>query len=253
MKTFQGALSRGAFVLTAELSPAASGSARDCIRQAKGLNACVDGIVLRDGPGAPPPVSHTALAALLLREGVDATPTMDCRDRNRIALQSEILGLRAVGVTSMVLNRGSVAPGTRQPPARGVFDVGGSELIALARETDETGLLLGTDAAVPGDPSGWDPGRLLQRSSAGARFLRLRPCPDLERLRRHMARLVDEKLTWHFSVFPSLDPEKHGLDDCAQMIREVRAIPGVSGINLVCRNSPDVVGLVRRSLSLANF
>lgn len=238
MKSFHGALSGGAFTVTAELQWNGQFSIADYARQASALAEDVDSIQLGENPPGQAEISPVALAALLLREGIDLTPTLHCRDRNRIALQSEILGLRAIGVTSLILGQGQELPADRQASARSVFDVNDRQLIEMAREIDENRLLIGIEDHVPAAGSDWNVAALLERSAAGARFLRLRPCFNLERLRSHLARLVDKKVTWHYSVIPSLVPQEQGVDECAQMIRDVKSIPGVSGVNLVCQGDP---------------
>ncbi len=238
MKSFHGALSGGAFTVTAELQWNGQFSIADYARQASALAEDVDSIQLGENPPGQAEISPVALAALLLREGIDLTPTLHCRDRNRIALQSEILGLRAIGVTSLILGQGQELPADRQASARSVFDVNDRQLIEMAREIDENRLLIGIEDHVPAAGSDWNVAALLERSAAGARFLRLRPCFNLERLRSHLARLVDKKVTWHYSVIPSLVPQEQGVDECAQMIRDVESIPGVSGVNLVCQGDP---------------
>lgn len=241
MKTFHGALSGGAFTVTAELQWTDQVSIADFARQASALAEHMDGIQLGGIQPGHAEISPVALAALLLREGIDLTPMLHCRDRNRIALQSEILGLRAIGVTSLILGQGQEMPADGQAPARPVFDVNDRELIEMAREIDENRLLIGIEDRVPAADSDWNAAALLERSTAGARFLRLRPCFDLDLLRSHLARLVDEKVTWHYSVIPSLAPQEQGVDACAQMIRDVKSIPGVSGVNLVCQDEPGLL------------
>ena len=235
MKTFQGALAHGAFTITAELPWTDQFSTADYVRKALALAENVDGIQLDENPPGHAGISPVALAALLLRQGIDLTPVLHCRDRNRIALHSEILGLRAIGVTSLILGQGQEMAADGQAPARSVFDVNDRELIGMVREIDENRLLIGIEDHVPAADSDWNVSALLERSAAGARFLRLRPCFDLDLLRSHLAELVDKKVTWHYSVIPSLVPQEQGVDACAQMIRDVKTIPGVSGINLVCQ------------------
>jgi 5,10-methylenetetrahydrofolate reductase len=241
LNTFQGALSSGAFTVTAELPVIDQADVSACLRLASALAEHVNAIQLGDHLPDTARVSSTALAALLLREGIDVTPTLNCRDRNRIALQSEILGMRAIGVTSMLLVRGEANSVRSQSLARRVFDVTGPELIAMAREIDENRLLLGTGDQVPPPGTDWNASALLEQSAAGARFLHLHPCFELDLIRSHMARLVEEKITWHYSVILTLSPTEQGVDSCAQMIRDVSGIPGVSGINLVCRDDPGTV------------
>lgn len=236
MKTFRSALAHSAFAITAELSATEPAETRDLIRRARVLSGVVDGIQLVSNPPGYAQTSQTALAALLLREEIDVTPTLNCRDRNRIALQSELLGLRAIGVTSLVLNQGGAMPRSPDSPATAVFDVNCSELISMAHEPDESTFLLGTGASVPDDGSDWNAAPLLERSGAGARFLRLQPCSDIDLLRQHMARLVEDKVTWHYSVMVSLAPLPANV--CGPLISDVQSIPGVSGVNLVCRNDP---------------
>lgn len=250
MKSFHGALSGGAFTVTAELQWNGQFSIADYSRRASILAEHVDGIQLGENPPGHAGISPVALAALLLRKGIDLTPRLHCRDRNRIALQSEILGLRAIGVTSLILGQGQELPVDGQATARSVFDVNDRELIAMAREIDENRLLIGIEDHVPAADSDWDVAALLERSAAGARFLRLRPCFDLDLLRSYLARLVDEKVTWHYSVIPSLVPQEQGVDACAQMMRDVKSIPGVSGVNLVCQGDP---GLLISSLQLSGI
>lgn len=241
MKSFHGALSGGAFTVSAEVQWNGKFSIADYARQASALAEDVDGIQLGEDPPGHAGISPVALAALLLREGIDLTPRLHCRDRNRIALQSEILGLRAIGVTSLILGQGQEMPADGRMTARYVFDVNDRDLIEMAREIDENRLLIGIEDHVPAAGSDWNVAALLERSAAGARFLRLRPCFDLDLLRSHLARLVDEKITWHYSVIPSLVPQEQGVEACAQMIRDVQSIPGVSGINLVCQDDPGQV------------
>jgi methylenetetrahydrofolate reductase (NADPH) len=246
LKTFRGALSSNAFAVTAELSWAGQSSPDETVRRAAALAEHVDGIQLADNPLALAQTSPTALAALLLREGIDATPTLNCRDRNRIALQSELLGLRAIGVTSLVLNQGSGIPQDQDFPAKEVFDASCNELITMAQEIDESAILLGTGADVPATEANWNEAPLLERSSAGARFLRLLPCSDIELLRHHMARMVESRITWHYSVIVSLEPLP--AKDCTPLIRDVLRIPGVSGINLVCRDDTEaLIELIKES------
>lgn len=241
MKSFHGALTGGAFTVTAELQWTGHISITDYTRQASSLAEHVDGIQLGGNPPGQAGISPVALAALLLWKGIDLTPMLHCRDRNRIALQSEILGLRAIGVSSLILGQGQEIPAAGRAPARPVFDVNDRELIAMAREIDENRLLIGFEEHVPAAGCNWNVAALLERSAAGARFLRLRPCFDLDLLRNRLAELVDEKVTWHYSVIPSLVPREQGVDACAQIIRDVKSIPGVSGVNLVCQDDPGPV------------
>ena len=98
------------FTITAELVPDRQTTADEVLSHARQLADSVDGIQIAESPNAWAQVSPVALAGLLIRSGIDAVPRLTCRDRNRIALQSDLLGLRAIGVTSVVLTRGRPLP-----------------------------------------------------------------------------------------------------------------------------------------------
>ena len=239
MKTFRGALAKDAFAVTVELSWDEEDTAQDILQVASDLADYVDGIHLAENRLGHAQISSSALAALLLREGIDATPTIQCRDRNRIALQSELLGLRAIRVSSLVLNRGRPIPIGPDATAANVFDVDERELISIAHGIDESGWIVGTDYRVPDSLDGWNGDLLKEHANAGAQLLRLRPCDDMNRLRDHMAKLVEEKLTWSYSIIATIavgTPQQ-----TASIINEVATIPGISGANLLYSGDPQAI------------
>ena len=240
MKIFRQALQGNAFTITAELALHDQTTAEDVLGQARLLADSVDGIQLAESPGARAQVSPLALAGILIRSGIDAIPRLTCRDRNRIALQSDLLGMRAIGVTSVMLTRGGDIPKDHEVMAKPVFDVTCRELIAMAHAMDEE-LLIGTDATVFSPPADWDAEELLARASAGARFLQTQPYFDPDELRRYMQGLVEAKITWSYSVYVTLSPEREGVETCAELMREISGIPGVSGVNLLCLENPETV------------
>ncbi len=278
MKTFSQASQSGTFTVTADLSFAGDLSAEEILEYSRSLKDSVDGIQLAVNPLGGCRVSPVALAMMLLREGIDAIPGLDCRDRNRIALQSDLLGLRAAGITSIVLSEGRI-PRNHELSARSVFDASRRELVAMAQalndeensSVDNT-LLIGTPATVFTPGPQWNAGELGEIARAGARFLQTQLVFDTEVLRRYMQVLVDSRLTWSFAVIVTLaplasaeaarrlrehdpkahipeslierlesaqDPEKEGIAICAETMQAVSEIPGVSGIRLLCPDRPE--------------
>lgn len=277
MKTFRKALQSEQFAITAELSLNAENPARQALEQAEVLTGRVDGVVV----GGDPHISPTALAALLIRNGVDPVVKLNCRDRNRIALHSDLLGLRAIGVSSLVLNRDGDSNSQDHIPAKAVFDVNCRELVAMAHSINEEEwsdghheFLIGTlgEAFEPGPEWAGEP--LVARAGAGARFLQTLPCFDVGVLRVYLQKLVELKLTWSYSVTVTLaplcsaeaarrlledrqgtvipedlihsletaaDPEREGIEICANLMREIADIPGVSGVNLLTLENPGAV------------
>lgn len=281
VKSFRTKLQGTGFPITAELFLARRTTVDEAMKQAGQLADCVDAIQVADNPYSWAQIAPLALASLLIREGIDPVPRLACRDRNRIALQSDLLGLRAMGVSSVVLVKGSPLPEGNDLKAKPVFDLDCPELVALAQTLNEEGrrdagheFVIGTGATVFGPEPRWNADYLLARAMAGARFLQTQPCFNLVLLRRYLQGLVQAKVTWKYSVIVTLaplpsakmarwlaencrgalipdelierlenstDPEQEGIEICANLMREIADIPGVSGINLLTLGNPRAV------------
>jgi methylenetetrahydrofolate reductase (NADPH) len=273
LKTFREAVQGERLTLTAELTLTRDSGADDVRRQADLLSRYVDAIEVSDNPYAWVQMSALSAAAILRGHGLDPLPVLTCRDRNRIALESDLLGLRALGVGSVILTRGDRVPKKHAVPARGVFEMTGRELIALAASFGDEdsaaagpGFFIGTAAKVFRPNEEWPAESLAARAAAGARFLQTQLCFNVNVLRQYMQALVGAKLTWRYSVIVSLavlpsavtaqwvrknlggsripksvirrleqaaDPEQEGVRICAEKMQEIAEIPGVSGINLM--------------------
>jgi methylenetetrahydrofolate reductase (NADPH) len=287
LKTFREAVQGEDFTVTAELTLKRASISDDVLRQADILSPYVDGIQVTDNPWSWVQMSAVSAASILFHHGVDPIPILTCRDRNRIALQSDLIGLRALGVTSVLLIRGHRVPENHVIQASTVFDTTGRELIAMASDLgeDETlgpgkAFFIGTGARTFRPPQGWRAESLTERANAGARFLQTQLCFNMDILSRYMKRLVEAKLTWNFSVMVSLsplpsartakwlkdnkksripksviqrledakDPASEGIEICAELMREVSEIPGVSGVNLMTTgNAESIPAAIRAS------
>src|SRR5215470_15024841 len=100
------ALAAGRFALTAEIAPPLSGDADDVIRLARPLKGLADAVNVTDGAGARAHMGASAAAAILTREDIEPIQQFTCRDRNRIALQGDLLAAAALGVRNLLLLRG---------------------------------------------------------------------------------------------------------------------------------------------------
>lgn len=281
MSTFAQSLASKACALSVEMCVPGNASVSDILGQARQLAAVTDGIQVVWRPGHPAPLSQTALAALLLREGIDPMAHLHCRGRDREALRSDLAGLGALGVTSLVLNRSDLLqqPGSRT--GQSTYEVNCRELISMAVEIGERqmsahgpGFVVGTSAMVFRPDARWKGELYRARAKAGARFLLTQPCMSVPMLRSFMERLVGLRATWQFAVVATLaplpgmefarwqfedargtvipkklmleiadadDPERRGVEICAQQMREIAAIPGISGINLLTLGNPAAV------------
>ena len=271
--TFRRVLQDQRFALTAELTLGSDSGADDVRRQADQLGSLVDGIQVTDNPYAWVQMSALAAAAILREHGFDPIPVLSCRDRNRSALQRDLLGMQALGVSSLVLIRGHRVPRDHALPATTVFDLTGRELIARAAAL-ESKPLIGTGARVFRPGPGWQGESLTARAAAGAGFMLTQLCFNLDILRRYMARFSSAGLAKRLAVMVSLstlpsaataswirqnlsdsripdalirrldtarDPEQEGILICAELMREIADIPGVSGINLMTTGNPESI------------
>ena len=271
--TFKDALRTKDFVVTAHVNLARAPDADALRRQGEILRPAVDAVQLTDNPGPGVHMSGLAAAALLLQQGLDPILHMTCRDRNRIALQSDLLGAAALGVTSVLLMRGDRIPERMKPKVRGIFDTEARELMAFVQDlrnaeigSPVAGLLVGAIATVFAPEPDWTPGNLIAKCNAGANFVQTQLCFDIAVIRDYMARMVASQLTHrlHFimalSPLPSADvahwmrdnvkgalipepiiqrmrqasdPEREGIEICAELLGELALVPGVAGANLL--------------------
>jgi methylenetetrahydrofolate reductase (NADPH) len=264
LQTFSEAVRGDCLAISAELTLERQSTADDVKRQAEMLGRYADGIQVTDNPYAWVQMSALSAAGILVRQGIDAVPVLSCRDRNRLALKSDLLGLKALGVTSLMVMRGHRVPENHAVPASTVFDLTGRELVALA--ASDGGFFIGTGARAFRPGPQWRAESLMARAVAGACFLQTQLCFNMEILRRYMGRFVDAGLTKHYSVMVSLsplpsagtarwvkenmgdsripaaviqrledarNPEQEGISICADLMQQISEIPGVSGINLM--------------------
>ncbi|MBT8047016.1 MAG: hypothetical protein HKN57_15350 [Xanthomonadales bacterium] len=257
MKTFRKALQGTGFPITAELALLERTPLREILRLAGTLSESVDAIQLGEYSACWSGVAPLALASLLLRQGVDPIPALSCRDRNRIALQSDLLGLRALGVSSLILGTGSHGSPGGAENAKPVTDVSCRDLVAMAHAMNEEEwpdgdheFVIGSQVTAIAPSPERNMERLTARAAAGARFLQIRPCTEPNLLSDFIQGLVEAKLTWSYSVIVTLapDPSRESVETCARQMCETAKIPGVSGINLLVRDKPaDVAAAVEIS------
>jgi len=264
--TFRHALRAQDFTLTAELALDARSDAASIISQAQALTGSVDAVQVPECIEKQVHLSPLAAAAILLNAGIDPIVHMSCRDRNRIALRSDLLGAAALGVTSLLPMRGKELASGARPRVKQVYDWGARKLIAAASAMEDADFLIGSIATVFKPNRDWKPEKITAKADAGVKFIQTQLCFDIDLLRHYMARLVAEKLIQRVNVIvglapvPSADaaqwlgknlrgavmpsktvkrlrqaanPEREGIEICAEMLRALRDIPGVSGANLV--------------------
>jgi methylenetetrahydrofolate reductase (NADH) len=201
------------FVITAEITPPVSCEAADLIAKAAPLKGLADAVNVTDGAGARPHLDAVAAAAILLREGIEPVLQFNCRDSNRIGLQSELMGAAALGIRNLLLLKGDDPKQGDQPEAKPVFDYDTAALTKVAvmmRDKGElpTGRKVGgradffiAAADVPIDPpAGWEPKSLKGKIEAGCEFVQTQFCMDAGVVRRYLARLGEHGVRLPFLI-----------------------------------------------------
>jgi len=196
------------FVITAEIAPPASCDADDLLRKALPLRGLADAVNVTDGASARAHLSAPIAAALLARAGVEPILQFTCRDRNRIALQADLMGAAAAGVRNLLCLTGDDPKAGDQPETKAVFDVDSVTLTRMARDLRDkrelpsgrkvggrADFFIGTADTPIDPPPGWTPDKLAAKIAAGAQFAQTQFCMDAGIVRRYAARLAENAAT----------------------------------------------------------
>jgi methylenetetrahydrofolate reductase (NADPH) len=218
-KTFAERLRQGRFVITAEVAPPVSCAADDLRRKAAPLHGLADAVNITDGAGARASMSALAAATILLGMGIEPILQIACRDKNRIALQAELMGAAALGIHNLLLLTGDDPKAGDQPETKPVFDIDSRTLIETARRLRDdgslpTGRAVGGKAAfflgaadVPIDPpAGWQPNALAGKAKSGAQFVQTQFCMDMAIVRRYVGVLEAAGLAEKLAILIGVNP-----------------------------------------------
>ncbi len=280
-------LRRGEFALTAELSPPDSADPAEVYARGAIFDGWVDGINATDGSGANCHMSSVGICALLTRVGYAPILQISCRDRNRIAIQGDVLGAAAMGVNNILCLTGDGVQAGDQPGAKPVFDLDSMSLLETVRiMRDEGRFLSGRPLTEPprvflgaainpfAPPYDFRPLRLKKKIEAGAQFVQSQYCFDLPMLKDYMKRVTDMGLhekcfiligvgplasaraaKWIRANVPGVhipdnviqrlegaeNQKLEGKKLCIELMQEIQAIPGVSGIHVMAYRQEELV------------
>ena len=203
-------LAAGHFAVTGELGPPRSASAHEVEEKAKHLLGQVDSVNITDNQTAVVRMSSMAAALILQRTGLEANLQMVCRDRNRIAMQSDILGAAALGLNNLLCLSGDHQKFGDHPQAKNVFDLDSINLIAVVKKLRDERRMLGGQEIPAGeeprffigaafnpfaDPEDYRVLRAAKKVEAGVDYLQSQCIYDMPRFKKFMARAVDMGLT----------------------------------------------------------
>jgi len=229
-------LRAGEFAVTAELSPPDSADAIEVYQRASIFDGWVDAINATDGSGAHCHMSSVGVCALLTRVGYAPVMQISCRDKNRIAIQGDVLGAAAMGVANVLCLTGDGVQCGDHPEAKPVFDLDSPALIETIRIMRDEGrflsgrplaqapeLFIGAAENPFAPPHDFRPLRLAKKIAAGAQFIQTQYCYDLPLLERFMARVRELGLHERCFILVGVGPLASAR--AARWIRE--HVPGV--------------------------
>jgi methylenetetrahydrofolate reductase (NADPH) len=217
----QSILDRGEFAVTAECGPPKGADPDSVIKKAGLMKGKVDSINVTDNQNAVVHMSSLAACILLKGEGIDPVLQIVVRDRNRIALQSDILGASAIGIRNILCLSGDHQGFGNQPQAMGVFDLDSIQFIQAVKDMRDRGRLIGGDplsrppdlfiGAVENpfaDPLSFRVVRLAKKITAGADFIQTQCIYNLERFTQWMDMVNERGLTDKVYILGGVTPLK---------------------------------------------
>ena len=214
-------LEAGHFAFTGELGPPRGSGAGEVREKAQHLKGVVDAVNITDNQTAMVRMSSWAASLLLLQEGLEPNFQMVCRDRNRLAMQSDILGAYAHGIRNMLCLSGDHQKFGDHPMAKGVFDIDSMQLIAMVKKMrDESKFQGGADLEDPpqmfigaaanpfADPFEWRVHRLAKKVAAGVDFIQTQCIYNMDKFRKWVAQANDMGLTEKVYILAGVTPMK---------------------------------------------
>ena len=214
-------LESGRFAVTAEAGPPKGTSATVMQRKAEVLRNCCDAANVTDNQTAIVRMSSLAGCVIMKQQGVDPVMQIVCRDRNRIAIQSDVLGAVALGIGNILCLSGDHQMFGNHPTAKNVFDIDSIQLIqALKAMRDEKKFLCGEDisgevplfigaAANPyADPFEFRVARLAKKVKAGAEFIQTQAVYDIAKFAKWMEMVVERGLDKQTHILAGVIPIK---------------------------------------------
>ena len=214
-------LESGVFAVTAELGPPKSADPEVVRRKARLMKGYADAFNVTDGQTAVVRMASWAACLIQKEEGLDPIVQMTCRDRNRIALQMDVLGVAALGIHNILCLTGDHISFGNHPQAKGVYDLDSIQFIQMVKEMRdekkfqcgeemdvEPRLFIGAAANPFADPFEYRPYRLAKKVAAGADFIQTQIVFNVPKFREYMKRVCDMGLHEKVYILAGVAPIK---------------------------------------------
>ena len=214
-------LKAGHFAFTGECGPPKGANVEHLKEKAAHLKGVVDAVNLTDNQTAVVRMSSWAAATILIQEGIEPNFQLVCRDRNRLAIQSDLLGVYAMGVRNMLCLSGDHQSFGNHPEAKNVYDIDSMQLIALVKKMRDEGkfindeeidvpprLFIGAASNPFADPYEFRVHRLAMKVEAGTDFIQTQCIYNMDKFRDYMKRTVDMGLHERCHILAGVTPMK---------------------------------------------
>jgi methylenetetrahydrofolate reductase (NADPH) len=214
-------LRAGHFAFTGELGPPRGSNVEAVREKAKPLVGNIDSVNITDNQTAMVRMSSWAASLIAIEEGLEPNYQMVCRDRNRLAMQADILGASALGIRNMLCLSGDHQQFGDHPQSKGVFDIDSTQLIGMVKKMRDEGKFLGGadideppkifigGAANPfAEPYEWRVHRLAKKVAAGVDFIQTQCIFNMERMRTWVKQAVDMGITEKVYILAGITPMK---------------------------------------------
>ena len=256
-------LRAGHFAFTGELGPPRGANAHEVRKKAAYLKGKVDAVNITDNQTAMVRMSSWAACLFLIQEGLEPNYQMVCRDRNRLAMQSDILGAYAHGIRNILCLSGDHCKFGDHPQARGVFDIDSMQLIAMVKKMRDEGkflsgaeldeapkMFIGAAANPFADPFEWRVYRLAKKIKAGVDFIQTQCIYNMDKFKKWIQQANDMGLTEKVYILAGVTPMKSvgmakymkskvpGMDVPDEVIKRLEGVEkkkqGDEGIKMAC-------------------
>ncbi|MBN1276595.1 MAG: methylenetetrahydrofolate reductase [Deltaproteobacteria bacterium] len=261
--TLEKILRAGQFAFTGELGPPRGTSIAKVREKAKHLVGCVDAVNITDNQTAVVRMASWAASLIALQEGLEPNYQITCRDRNRLAIQADILGAYALGIRNILCLSGDHQQFGDHPQAKGVFDIDSIQLLAMVRAMRDDGkfqsgvdideppkLFIGAAANPFAEPFEWRVHRLAKKVKAGADFIQTQCIYNMKKMREWVKQANDMGLTEQVYILAGITPMKSvgmarymqtqvpGMDVPEDIIKRLKGVDknkvGDEGIRIAC-------------------
>jgi 5,10-methylenetetrahydrofolate reductase len=215
-------LKSGHFAVTGELGPPQSADGEVIRKKAALLKGTCDAVNITDNQTAIVRMSSIGAGAIVVQEGLEPVIQMTCRDRNRLAIQSDLLGAYALGMRNLLCLTGDHQTFGNHPTAKNVFDVDSLQLLSIVADMRddrvfqsgdkfkglEPRFFVGAASAPFADPIDFRPYRLMKKVRAGANFIQTQLIYDLEAFERFMNKVRELGLHEQTFILAGVGPLK---------------------------------------------